>query len=149
MLNSFGTYHTDLASFYGWSGGNFQFPDIRKLEGKFAGKCGLLDYYKPSEYNNLIQFVHALEQYEKGPQDDRATTENVQSKEANSARPNLDIVDDFIAWFWDNNVLDLKESWQDTELDQASLMTRMRLSKEWGVRRLPRTECVCCFLVSS
>lgn len=54
-------------------------------------RCGMLDYYKDSEYQNLVQFVKALQKYEDTHQ--------------------LNIADNFMDWFWDMNILDLKSNW--------------------------------------
>jgi hypothetical protein len=72
----------------------------------FEQKAGLLDYFKPSEYFHLLDFARALFTLD-------FTTLNAElDAQSNAKFPRAEPVPslyvDFMAWFWQATVLDLK-----------------------------------------
>lgn len=75
----------------------------------FGDKCGFLDYFKKSEHQSIIEFVKALEQrYETA---DKMTKHHSYGGKEDTREGFVDLLDDFLTWFWHSTVLDLKDSW--------------------------------------
>lgn len=96
------------------------------VDSSYADKCGELDYYKPSEHQNTIDFSKALEAYEANKSD---TVEGI------------NVLHDFVDWFWDSNVVDLKASWAESPVQLSVLDMFMNKSHEVGLFSQPVVSC--------
>ncbi|KAE8441925.1 hypothetical protein EG329_004183 [Mollisiaceae sp. DMI_Dod_QoI] len=79
----------------------------RAVKSMFRERFGLLDYFKESEHQNIIEFAKALERYE-GHQDKQSINHGVKAR---SDTTDFYLVHDFLDWFWETTVLDLKYGW--------------------------------------
>ncbi|KAF8851500.1 hypothetical protein BDZ45DRAFT_695872 [Acephala macrosclerotiorum] len=91
-LSSGGLLQQSSLLFRQWSCENYLITTV------LGQRSGMLDYYKESEYQSLVQFAEALQNYQ--------DTGNIVN-EHNSHN----VVDDFMDWFWDRNDMDLKSTW--------------------------------------
>ncbi|KAE8441927.1 hypothetical protein EG329_004185 [Mollisiaceae sp. DMI_Dod_QoI] len=77
----------------------------KRVDTLFKEKCGLLDYFKESEYHNLVEFVKSLERLEK-----KRISEAIAEGSNSTYNPNS-VLKDFMDWFWDCIVIDLNQTW--------------------------------------
>ncbi|KAE8441926.1 hypothetical protein EG329_004184 [Mollisiaceae sp. DMI_Dod_QoI] len=81
----------------------------------FSEKCGLLDYYKISEYHNLLEFAKTLQRHEERIMERDKKKVNLVEEPyhpgSHDGEVAINMVADFEAWFWDIIVLDLRLDW--------------------------------------
>lgn len=82
-------------------------PRPSHIQSAFSERCGLLDYFKESEHHNIIEFGKALERYEAA----KKMADHHSDCKEQSREHFVGLLDEFIAWFWDSIVLDLKTGW--------------------------------------
>jgi hypothetical protein len=101
---AFNVYNTPLHLIH-----TFPPPTVRFIS-QFAEKRGLLDYFKPQEYFNIVGFAKALMGHEAAANHTSKCNNEGDSKSIN-------ILNDFMQWFWNSTVLDLKGSWYESDRD--------------------------------
>ncbi|CZR64175.1 uncharacterized protein PAC_14072 [Phialocephala subalpina] len=93
----------------------------------FAEKFSMLDYYKTSGYYNFVQFNKALKRFENKETHGSQAAKNLQSEQPLMLGEALNVFKDFMDWFWNNSVLDLKSTWHHWEEEEEKLMSFMKV----------------------
>jgi hypothetical protein len=77
-----------------------------KREGDYGCKYGLLDYFKKTEYDHIVEFVLALEKFElrKQPRLGRKKLDRIKALRY----VDTGILADFMQWFWRTTVFEFQ-----------------------------------------
>ena len=82
---------------------------IRRVLSQFKERRGLLDYFKLEEYFNIVGFAKALMRHAVDNNDSCSKGKNLATSKS------FNLLDDFMGWFLDFTVLDLKDSWYERD----------------------------------